>query len=1013
MDGDKPATAGVDTTYFSQSAPGPYVRSTGTLIFAGSATDASSYISRVEVNTGAGWQDAQGAATWSYSWDTRGLSDGPYAIQVRAADAVGNQSNAGSWHTILDTAPPTVSLNDPTGLVQPGRSAEGRWQVSVRGTASDPVAGNQPGSGVATVEVLLQGANELQGLGWQSATLNGNGNWSLDYVLPVFDDRGNAVADPSGVYTVTVRAADAVNNVTPVATYPVRNFTMDAAPPVVAASASLSNTEIITEGLEIGGSVADNYGVQAVEVNFTPGAQMGALDGSILYLPFDERHDTAYFADQSGSGNSATCGSGQCPTVNESGARDQAVRFDGNGQYLTVPFMLDPAAAAFTAAAWFKVDALGNPQYILQQQDAGGVGRVWLALTATGEVHTFLGGSALYSAAQIAAGAWHHAAITYDGATLKIYVDGVLDTTVARTVESSRGELLIGANKVPNIYYNGLLDEVLIFNRVLADYEMANLYAYGQGMWTAAALDGNRWRYTIPAGEAGLEGLYQINVRGIDDLGNVTPLGGQRVWRGEIDTRPPQLTFKAEADGSGTAPMTTYTCVAVDFSLVEEQSCLPVQDPPVPQFRPGDITLTGYDEVNQWYAATITDTARLYRMDAQRDYADEAVANQRVTACDAYGHCSEAAESMVPAPTHAQDVEVLRPSTHTVLTTTAPITISGDAFALAGLRTLDVTLDGASLYRQEWRNADVTKAAWQFGWTPPGEGIYTFVPRIEDWTGKTPPEAAAVQNMGTAPSTAFAAARVAEPPPAHLAERTYLPWIANGPPAPFEQATGRQIYLPFVPTESAPLTGAFIGTVTTLYVDLTPPTIAIDADLITSTQALGERAVLLTGVADDAVKLHSVEVRINDGPWQRAGLDDDGRWQWLWIFDSPPDGESFVVSARATDVAGRTTTVTKTIAVDIVNPTPGEITLAYLTSSGERLPLAPGATLSDAAALEVSWTANRDNREPVRYAVGFGSSSTPTAAELTPYASAGTHSMAVSAGQRWYATVQTVDGAGN
>lgn len=470
------------------------------------------------------------------------------------------------------------------------------------------------------------------------------------------------------------------------------------------------------------------------------------------------------------------------------------------------------------------------------------------------------------------------------------------------------------------------------------------------------------------------------------------------------------MTFQAELDASGATPQTIYTCVATDFNLVEGQSCLPVQNPPVPQFRPSDITLTGYDQVNNWYAATITDTARLYRMDALRAYAAEPVADQRVRTCDAYGHCSEAAEGILRTPLHAQDVEVLGPSTHTVLTATTPITISGDAFAAAGLYALDVTLDGVSLYKQEWRSADVTAAAWQFGWTPPGEGVFNFIPFIEDWRGKTPPPPATlVQNVAAA--QAAADAPVAVQPPAHLTEHMYLPWVANGAPHPFEQDTGMYLYLPLVPTESEPLTGAYTGAVTTLYVDLTPPTIAIDAELITSTQALGDQAVLLTGVAADAVKLHSVEVRIDSGPWQRAGLDDNGRWQWLWFFASPPDGEPFVVSARATDIAGRTTTVTQTVDVDIVAPTPAAVTLGYINAAGEQLPAEPGHTLTDATQLTLNWAAI--SAGAVRYYAGFSASNTPPLADLTPYAQAGTHTMPVHPGERWYATVYYVDEVGN
>jgi len=67
---------------------------------------------------------------------------------------------------------------------------------------------------------------------------------------------------------------------------------------------------------------------------------------------------------------------------------------------------------------------------------------------------------------------WHHVAATYDGATMKLYIDGVLDgsKTVAITMPNSARPLLIGTSyagreqgKVRG-YFNGELDELRISN---------------------------------------------------------------------------------------------------------------------------------------------------------------------------------------------------------------------------------------------------------------------------------------------------------------------------------------------------------------------------------------------------------------------------------------------------------------------------------------------------------------------------------------------------------------------
>ena len=65
----------------------------------------------------------------------------------------------------------------------------------------------------------------------------------------------------------------------------------------------------------------------------------------------------------------------------------------------------------------------------------------------------------------------------------------------------------------------------MVYDRALADYEVANLYAYGQGTWAAATVSNGAWSYTIPTGDNGIEGIYQINVRGTDALGNQTHIG--------------------------------------------------------------------------------------------------------------------------------------------------------------------------------------------------------------------------------------------------------------------------------------------------------------------------------------------------------------------------------------------------------------------------------------------------------------------------------------------------------
>ena len=98
-----------------------------------------------------------------------------------------------------------------------------------------------------------------------------------------------------------------------------------------------------------------------------------------------------------------------------------------------------------------------------------------MGLNPDGTVYTALGGSGLPSQQTIAAGQWHYAAVTYDGATLNLYVDGQLANSAARTMEASDGDLLIGAHKSLTHFFSGSIDEVAVFGRALSLSELRQL----------------------------------------------------------------------------------------------------------------------------------------------------------------------------------------------------------------------------------------------------------------------------------------------------------------------------------------------------------------------------------------------------------------------------------------------------------------------------------------------------------------------------------------------------------
>jgi hypothetical protein len=145
-----------------------------------------------------------------------------------------------------------------------------------------------------------------------------------------------------------------------------------------------------------------------------------------------------------------------------------ALELDGKGDFISAPFVVNPADGVFSVFAWIKGGAPG--QVVLSQ----GNGTSWLCMdSATGNLMTELKqsgryGGALLSQTVIADGHWHRVGFVWDEADRILYVD---DTEVARDaqtgLEGSRGSLYIGVGNTfgSSSFFSGLIDDVRIYNR--------------------------------------------------------------------------------------------------------------------------------------------------------------------------------------------------------------------------------------------------------------------------------------------------------------------------------------------------------------------------------------------------------------------------------------------------------------------------------------------------------------------------------------------------------------------
>ena len=74
-----------------------------------------------------------------------------------------------------------------------------------------------------------------------------------------------------------------------------------------------------------------------------------------------------------------------------------------------------------------------------------------------------------YGTAALAANTWTYLAVTYDGATLRLYVNGTQVSSLAQTgnIATSTNPLQIGGDSIYGQYFKGMIDEVRVYNVAL------------------------------------------------------------------------------------------------------------------------------------------------------------------------------------------------------------------------------------------------------------------------------------------------------------------------------------------------------------------------------------------------------------------------------------------------------------------------------------------------------------------------------------------------------------------
>lgn len=207
-------------------------------------------------------------------------------------------------------------------------------------------------------------------------------------------------------------------------------------------------------------------------------------DGLVGYWPFDTGSGTSA-PDVSGYGNHGTLTNG--PTWSSSvsstiGFTDPySLSFNGVSDYVTVPDNSALSPSSITVSAWINSTGISAEQVIASKFYNQTSIKGWEMEVYQSKLYFAINTNAvLQGSTTMTSNTWYHLVSTYDGNTIRVYVNGILDgsSSTAAGITNPTGNMNIGRYTFStNLFFNGLLDDVRIYNRALTATEVSSLAA--------------------------------------------------------------------------------------------------------------------------------------------------------------------------------------------------------------------------------------------------------------------------------------------------------------------------------------------------------------------------------------------------------------------------------------------------------------------------------------------------------------------------------------------------------
>ena len=422
-------------------------------------------------------------------------------------------SNVATASVTYNTRPTTYDTNVPT-VTASGSDTPGTWlQIDVTPYVQEVIKNNF--ANFTSKKMGLRLFSGTPGQTIQIGSLNSFGATWPYLVIQTTNAPNIAVNSPTqNPVSVNLGSSIYLNNTVTALPARAANLTMLWTQVSGPSTAAFTNSTSASTGvsfskagqyvvqLTANDGVAQSY--QTFTINVLATSLAGPTDSMVLRLPFDEGTGTTTF-DYSGvtpanNGTlSSTPSTNPLPTWSSSGRINGCLSFAATGQSVVVPDstvnLLDgmtskqiaiscwlnsagfqPTGSTYNAVLCKRFGAFNHESYTMAFRGGN---------TASAALSWDIGGQGSTSATSFKTGQWYHVVMMFDGTTttnnLSLYVNGYVDKILSTSAISAvprytNANVHVGAyDAADTLGFNGMIDEVRIYNRILTPAEIQAL----------------------------------------------------------------------------------------------------------------------------------------------------------------------------------------------------------------------------------------------------------------------------------------------------------------------------------------------------------------------------------------------------------------------------------------------------------------------------------------------------------------------------------------------------------